>query len=63
MKGETKMRLVLWFIISLTIINLIGFIIYLTGQNIECLKMLCQVNLMYALIIAILILLKLRGRL
>jgi archaellum biogenesis protein FlaJ (TadC family) len=61
MKAKTQMRLVLWFIISLTIINLIGFIIYLTTQNVDSMKMLCEINLMYALVIAGLVLLKLGG--
>jgi len=54
------MRLVLWFIISLTIINLIGFIIYLITQNVDWM-MLYEINLMYALVIAVLVLLKLGG--
>jgi hypothetical protein len=53
------MRLVLWFIISLTIINLIGFIIFLITQDVDSMKMLCGINLMYALVIAGLVLLKL----
>jgi hypothetical protein len=57
------MRLVLWVIISLTIINLIGFIIYLITQDVDSMKMLCEINLMYALVIVIagLVLLKLGG--
>jgi hypothetical protein len=54
------MRLVLWFIVSLTIINLIAFIMYLTGQNVDWM-MLYEINLMYALVIAVLVLLKLGG--
>jgi hypothetical protein len=55
------MRLILWFITTLTIINLIGFIIYLITQNVDSMKMLCEINLMYALVIAVLVLLKLGG--
>jgi hypothetical protein len=52
------MRLALWFIITLLSINLIAFIMYLTGQNVDWM-MLYEINLMYALVIAGLVLLKL----
>jgi hypothetical protein len=52
------MRLVLWFVIGLLGINLIAlWIKYLMGQNVDWM-MLYQINLMYAFIILILIIIE-----